>query len=322
MSRQVSAPASIPEDAAVSCVGLTKRFGDLLAVDGVDLALRPGEIFALLGRNGAGKTTTVRMLCGLISPTSGSITILGRSLRTGDESFRHSVGILTEQPGLYERLSLWQNLEFFARLQGMTASLFSHRAEELLRRFDLWNRRAEQVSSFSKGMKQKSAIVRALLHDPAIVFLDEPTSGLDPESAREVRDTIAALRQKGRTVLLTTHRLTEAEELADRVAIFQTRLLAVDTVANLRGRLYGRRIAITLSDRHEELRERGAALSFVKGVERKESQLLFSLSDPDRETPELVRALVLAGAAISEVSEVKQSLESVYLHLIGKETAS
>lgn len=308
----------LEKDAAVACAGLTKRFGERLAVDAVDLSLRPGEVFALLGPNGAGKTTTVRMLCGLIAPTAGSVAILGQPLRPGEESFRRSIGILTEHAGLYERLSLWKNLQFFARLQGMAENSFARRAEELLRRFDLWDRRDDGVVSFSKGMKQKAAIVRALLHDPTVIFLDEPTSGLDPEAARDVREMVAALRRQGRTVLLTTHRLTEAEELADRVAIFQTRLLAVDTVANLRGRLYGRRISITLGDRHDELAALCAALPFVKKAEREESRLLFSLADPDRETPELVRALVTAGAAVHEVCEVKQSLESVYLHLIGQ----
>jgi ABC-2 type transport system ATP-binding protein len=170
-------------------------------------------------------------------------------------------------------------------------------------------------------MKQKAAIVRALVHDPAVVFLDEPTSGLDPGAARSVRELIASLRRQGRTVLLTTHRLSEAEELADRVAIFQTRLLAVDTVAGLRGRLYGRRIAVRLAERQDELAEVCKALPFVDKVERLSSELLVSLSDPDRQTPELVRALVLGGASIFEVGEVKQSLESVYLHLIGKDKA-
>jgi ABC-2 type transport system ATP-binding protein len=247
--------------------------------------------------------------------------LLGRRLVLGDEAFRGDIGILTEHPGLYERLSLWHNLEYAARLQGMPRSLFSRRAEELLQRFTLWPRRAERVSTFSKGMKQKAAIVRALLHEPKLLFLDEPTSGLDPEAAREVCDTILDLKRQGRTVLLTTHRLTEAETLADRVAILQTRLLAEGSVSELRGRLYGRRVAVTVGDRHDELAGLSAALPFVKHVERAESRLLISLADPERQTPELVRALVHAGAAIVEVCELKQSLESVYLDLVGKEAA-
>lgn len=303
----------------VSCVALTKRFADTLAVDAVDLTLQRGEVLALLGPNGAGKTTMVRMLCGLIAPSSGAISIKGRSRTPGDESFRSGIGILTEHPGLYERLTLLQNLTFHARLQGMSDALLSRRAEELLRRFALWDRRADRVSGFSKGMKQKTAIIRALLHDPEILFLDEPTSGLDPEAAREVREMIAALRRQGRTVLLTTHRLTEAEELADRVAVLQGRLIAQGTVAGLRDRLYGRRIAVRLGERHDEFTSLCASLPFVKSAERVDDKILITLNDPDHETPELVRALVSAGAAIFELAEVKQSLESVYLQLISRE---
>lgn len=304
------------------CCGLGKRFGDTVAVDGVDLTLRRGEVFALLGPNGAGKTTTVRMLCGLIAPTSGTVFINGKPLQAGDESFRHDIGILTEHPGLYERLSLWTNLEYAARLHGMPKQRFAQRAEELLRRFALWPRRNERVVGFSGGMKQKAAIARALLHDPQIIFLDEPTSGLDPEAAREVRDLIRTLREKGCAVLLTTHRLREAEELADRVAIFRSRLIALDTVANLRGRLYGRRVAVTLRADHESLATLCAALSFVAHVEREDRRLLITLKDPDEQTPQLVRELVNAGAAIVEVCELQQSLEEVYLKLLAEGSAS
>lgn len=306
----------------VTCTALTKRFADCLAVDAVDLTLQRGEVLALLGPNGAGKTTMVRMLCGLIAPSSGSISITGHTRTPGDESFRRVIGILTEHPGLYERLTLRQNLTFHARLQGMSDSLLARRAEELLRRFLLWERRDDRVAGFSKGMKQKAAIIRALLHDPEILFLDEPTSGLDPEAAREVREMIASLRRQGRTVLLTTHRLTEAEELADRVAVLQSRLIALDTVAGLRDRIYGRRIAVRLGDKHDELASLCASLPWVKSVHRAADKLEITLVDPDRDTPELVRALVSAGAAVFEIGEVKQSLESVYLQLIAKEPRS
>ncbi|HLZ10241.1 MAG TPA: ABC transporter ATP-binding protein, partial [Chloroflexota bacterium] len=192
---------------------LTRSFGARIAVDGLTLEIPEGKVFGFLGPNGAGKTTTVRMLTSLIAPTSGQARVAGFAIGTEDQSIRRSVGILTETPGMYDRLSARQNLLYFARLYEVDSKRASSLVEHYLRLLGLWDRRDEKVGGFSKGMRQKLAIVRAVLHEPRIIFLDEPTSGLDPEATRIVRDFVKELRGEGRTIFLTTHNLPEAEEL-------------------------------------------------------------------------------------------------------------
>src|SRR6266566_1404305 len=219
---------------------LTKRFGALTAVDGIDLEVHEGEVFGFLGPNGAGKTTTLRLLCALIAPTSGTAEVAGFRLGAQDEQIRASVGILTEQPGLYERQSAQDNLLFFAALFGLSASVAREQTERYLRLMGLWDRRTEAVATFSRGMKQKMAIARAALHEPRIIFLDEPTTGLDPDAARTVREFITQIRGEGRTVFLCTHNLDEADRLCDRIAFFRQSVIRIDTPDHLRAELYGR----------------------------------------------------------------------------------
>src|SRR5262245_46469706 len=220
--------------------GLTRAFGQHLAVDSLTFAIQAGSVFGFLGPNGAGKTTTVRMLAALIAPTSGAASVAGHRLGADNQSIRRTVGILTETPGLYDRLSAEQNLVFFAQLYDVPLGRATAQAERYLRMLGLWERRDDRVGGFSKGMRQKLAIARALLHEPAVVFLDEPTASLDPEAARTVRDFIKQLRAEGRTIFLTTHNLPEADELCDLIAVFRGRLLRLDTPANLRAGLFGR----------------------------------------------------------------------------------
>ena len=198
---------------------LTKKFGDFTAVKSVNLSLAKGEILALLGPNGAGKTTTVRMLSSILKPTEGWARVCGFDVVAQAREVRHAVGLLTEVPGLYTRMKTVEYLNFFGELQHMEPSLCRRRSEELLTRFGLWEARNRKLGTYSKGMKQKAAIVRAMLHDPRMLFLDEPTSAMDPHSAKQVRDAIISLRAQGRTILLCTHNLPEAEMLADRIAI-------------------------------------------------------------------------------------------------------
>ena len=194
----------------IRATGLGRRFGALWAIRDMDLEVRRGEVLGLLGPNGAGKTTTVRVLTSLIEPSEGRATVDGFDVVAEPEAVRARVGILTETPGLYEKLSATANLDFFGRLYGLDASTRAERIERYLRLFSLWERRDEPAGTFSKGMKQKLAIARALLHEPAVVFLDEPTAALDPEAAFIVREAIEGLRRSGRTIVLATHTLDEA----------------------------------------------------------------------------------------------------------------
>ncbi|HHK67491.1 MAG TPA: ABC transporter ATP-binding protein, partial [Candidatus Acetothermia bacterium] len=221
---------------------LTRKFGAITAVSDLDLAVEKGEVFGFLGPNGAGKTTTIRMLAALIAPTSGSATVAGFRVGRENRSIRQNVGVLTETPGLYKRLSALDNLLFFARLYGVNSP--EKQAERYLRLFELWDRRDQLAGSFSKGMRQKLALARALLHEPQVLFLDEPTAGLDPEAAKVVRDLIETLRTRERTIFLCTHNLDEAERLCDRVALFKTRLVALGRPSELKERMYGRRTVV------------------------------------------------------------------------------
>ena len=304
-------------DVPLACRALTKRFDDRLATDHIDLRVARGEIFALLGPNGAGKTTTVRMLCGLIAPSEGEAFVTGVRVDR-DDGFRARIGTLPETPGLYERLTAIANLEYFAALHGLPASRWKPRAEELLRGFGLWSRRDELVSDFSKGMKQKVAIARAVLHEPDVLFLDEPTSGLDPEASVEVRHMIRSMKSRGTTVLLTTHRLEEAEDLADRVGILRTKLLAVDTVENLRHTLYGHKVVLRLNDGVEAIAAFLPTLAYVREVIRRDDphSLEVTLDVPDRDVPEMLRVLVSRGASVRAISDVRYSLEQMYLDLL------
>jgi ABC-2 type transport system ATP-binding protein len=299
---------------AVDARGLGRRFGDTVAVDALDLQVRRGEVLGFLGPNGAGKTTTIRLLAGLVAPTAGAATVVGHDVVGAPAEVRRRVGILTETPGLYERLDVHQNLLLFARLYGVPDP---RRAVQVwLERVGLWDRRDAAAGSLSKGMRQKVALCRALLHDPELVFLDEPTSALDPEASGMVRELVADLRTQGRTVFLTTHHLEEADRLCDRIAVFRTRLRVLDTAANLRERLFGRQLTVTVrgaGDAHEAL------LRGVPGVielARDGDRLLMRVDDPDVVAPRVVRVLVGADADVLRISEVRQPLERVYLELL------
>ncbi len=296
---------------------LTKIYDGKVAVEALTLEIRAGEIFGLLGPNGAGKTTTVRMLAALIAPTSGEAIIGGYRLGENDTAIRRSVGIVTEAPGLYERLSARENLELYAKLYGV--STVARQVEKYLRLLGLWDRRDDPVGTFSKGMKQKLALARALVHEPKVLLLDEPTSGLDPQMTRIVRDFIADLKGQGRTILLCTHNLDEAERLCDRILVLKTRPIALGTPEALRRRLFGRCILVTLETVTERILERVRALDFVLDLQQNGHQLRVALSDPERQNPLLVRALVEAGAAVRFLTEEEHSLEEIYLRLIEEE---
>jgi ABC-2 type transport system ATP-binding protein len=294
--------------------GLTKRFGDNLAVNDVSLHVERGEVFAFLGPNGAGKTTTVRMLAALIAPSSGRAWVNGHEVGVDDMDIRRSVGILTEAPGHYERLDAVQNLTLYARLYEVDD--VPRQVEKYLRLLGLWERRDEPVGGFSKGMKQKLAIARALLHEPPLLFLDEPTAALDPEAARTMRDFIAQIKGAGRTIFLCTHNLDEADRLADRIGVIKRELIQVDSPANLRRTLYGRRVVVHLTRVTEPVWAAVRALPFVKEVQQVDDTLVISLDDPEAQNPILVERVVAAGGGVQFVNELRHSLEDVYFTLI------
>ena len=289
----------------------------LTAVDALSIDVKKGEVFGFLGPNGAGKTTTIRMLACLIEPTHGTAMINGYDVGRDCGVIRKSVGILTETPGMYDRLSAAYNLSFFASLYGVDDD--SGQVEKYLRMMKLWDRRDDEVGSFSKGMRQRLALARALIHEPELVFLDEPTSGLDPEAARMVRSHIVELSEQGRTVFLCTHNLDEADRLCDRIAVFKTRLLVLDTPANLRRDLFGRQVVLHLQAIDPAWVDVVSALPFVNGVDVVDNKLVVRLPDPDTQNPIIIRTLVDLNADIQCVGELRHSLEDVYLQLVRDE---
>jgi ABC-2 type transport system ATP-binding protein len=299
--------------------GLTRRFASTLAVDDVDLEIADGEIFGLLGPNGAGKTTTLRMLAGLIGASSGRALVAGLDVtdpsKAGD--VRRLVGVLPEETGLYGDLSAVRTLDFFGRLYRMSKPARRERTHVLLTRLGLWERRDDPASSLSKGLKQRLALARALIHDPQVVLLDEPTANLDPEAAAVVRDVLLELKAGGRTVVVNTHRLEEAERVCDRVGILRTRLLRVGTPHELRSAMTPvRRFVVELEPVRDAdlavLREMGARGMVVTG-----SHVEFALAPAATTSADLVAALVAAGARVSGVSAAEESLEDAYLTILG-----
>lgn len=304
----------------IKITGLSKTFAGsekgtvVEAVRDLTLEVAEGEVFGFLGPNGAGKTTTVRMLCALIAPTTGSASINGHSLGRNDQAIRRTVGILTETPGLYDRLSAEANLKVFAELYDVPDP--DAAVKRYLGLLGLWDRRKDAAGSFSKGMRQKLAIARALLHEPRVLFLDEPTSGLDPEAARLVREFIGELRGEGRTIFLTTHNLDEADRLCDRIGIFKTRLMAVDTPAALRQTLYGRQVVFHLARLDPAWVSAVAEVPGVQDARAAEGRLVVRLDDPEANNPAILRRLIGLGADVQFVGELRHSLEDIYLRFV------
>jgi ABC-2 type transport system ATP-binding protein len=265
-------------------------------------------------------TTTVRMLAGLISPTAGTATVNGRSLGEGSQQIRAFTGILTESPGLHEKLTARQNLAYYGRLYGMRGARLREAVDRYLGVVEMSEFADRRVGTFSKGMRQKIAIARALLHEPEVIYLDEPTSGLDPSAAKTVRDFVASLRSLGRSIVVCTHNLDEAERLCDRIGIMRGTLLRVDTPAGLRrhGRASTVRVELNGARGPESFIGRLADLPYVTGVQAHGGTLVVELGDPSHETPDLVAELVGAGARITSVVEDAQTLEDAYLSLVGE----
>lgn len=307
---------------SVTAENLSREFGAITAVDHLSLQILEGEVFGLLGPNGAGKTTTLRMLACLITPTAGKATVNGYDIKQEPMKVRQAVGILTENPSLYERLTAYENMDFFAEAYGLTDIQERRgRIRELLEFFDLWNRRNDKVATFSKGMKQKLAIVRATVHKPPILFLDEPTSSVDPASAKEIRDLMKTLSKlEKRTILLSTHNLEDADRLCKRVVIMNKgRSIIIGTPDELRERIAGHPvIQITLKTVNHKIINAAKNHSQTKeiNVDEQTGRLMITVDDPKSATPEIVRDIADVDGKILSVNVLKPSLEEAYLKLI------
>ncbi len=297
----------------IETFGLSRDFGTRTAVDDLTLQVHPGEVLGFLGPNGAGKTTTIRMLSGMIAATRGYAIVAG--IRTDKDvgQVHEHVGLLTEAPGFYNRLTAERNLRFYIGFYGKANETA---IEKYLKKVGLWERRKDKVGTFSKGMKQRLALTRAMLHEPEVLFLDEPTAGLDPEAAGEVRELVRDLSNEGRTIFLSTHNLNEAEVLCHRIAVIHTRLLAIDTAENLRQRFFRRQVIVELESQDDRVTEAAGKLPFVQNLQAEGNRLILELADSERNRPELVKTIVEAGGRVISVSEKQYPLEDVYLKLI------
>jgi ABC-2 type transport system ATP-binding protein len=286
------------------------------AVDRINLQVPSGEILALLGPNGAGKTTTVRMLAAILKPSEGRAWVSGFDTVRDARQVRHAIGLLTEFPGLYLRMRADEYLAFFGELQGMDADQTRRRTETLLARFGLGQAKTQRIAEYSKGMRQKLALIRAMLHDPDLLLLDEPTSAMDPHSAKQVRDAILDLRRDCRTVLICTHNLSEAELLADRIAIIRRgQIIALDSPERLKAQLLGPsvlevRLADSLDGYVDELSD------MIEVEARGDTWFRYRTPRPEDTNPALLARLAGLGARVLTLSEIPRSLEEVYLRIV------
>lgn len=296
---------------------LTMKFGDITAVDDLTFHVDKGEVFGLLGPNGAGKTTTIRMLCCLLSPTSGSARVGDYDItdKDGAMNIRKMIGLVPDNVGLYETLSAYANLEFYGRMYESPEQLIKENIEKYLKMLGLWDKRGKAVGTFSKGMKQKIAIARALIHDPEVLLMDEPTVNLDPEAAKTIRDVILDLKKENRTILFNTHNLDEAQRICNRIGVLKTKLIAVDTPQNLERAVSGRQTVILLEEVNDKILNAVKAVN-PKSVETDGNRLIIDMNDPDKETSAMINAIVSAGGKIKSVNETGASLEDVYLKLV------
>jgi len=300
----------------ISTQNLSKRFEDFVAVDSVNLTVDSGEVLALLGPNGAGKTTTIRMLTSILRPSSGWAKVAGYDVVNQAQQVRASVGVLTENHGLYNRMPALEYLQFFGSLYGIDKQTLDDKIQTLVARFDLERASTRRIGEYSKGMRQKLALARALLHDPPVLLLDEPTSAMDPESARLVRNMIQELRSSDRTVMICTHNLSEAEELADRIAIIrQGKIIEYGTAIELRRKLLGLPLyEIQFVDALNGFQM--PAMEGVLNLEVGATWLRFTSDQPESANPRILKWLIDQGFEVVSLQEVPRGLENVYLEAV------
>jgi ABC-2 type transport system ATP-binding protein len=292
---------------------LSKQFGDYWAVDGASIKVRSGQVLALLGQNGAGKTTTIRMLTSILAPSRGWARIAGYDVVQFPERVRASVGVLTEQHGLYLRMTGSEYLDFFGRIYRLDACARQKRSQELLGYFGLADVAKHPISHYSKGMRQKLALARTLYHEPPVLLLDEPTSAMDPESAQTVHQAITSLRSENRAIIICTHNLVEAELLADKIAIMRRgRILVSGTIQELKQRLLGpAEYEVIL--RRGTLRDRIRLPAGVVQLETGKQGPRFRVEEPQIANPIILKELIKNGAEIVAFQESPRTLEQAYL---------
>jgi ABC-2 type transport system ATP-binding protein len=301
--------------------GLTKKFGDLTAVDSLTLHVNDGEVFGFLGPNGAGKTTTVRMFCCLISKTRGNATVGGYHIGNKEDSLkiRKIIGLVPDNVGLSENLTAYDNLDFYRKIYDCSDAQRKENNKRFLEMLGLWDKRNVLAGTFSKGMKQKLAIARALIHEPQVIFMDEPTANLDPEAAKTVRDFILQLKKEKKTIFLNTHNLDEAQRICDRVAIMNTILRAIGTPQELEKSVSGKKTVIGLEQQANE-RVLGALKKLaLKNLSTGGDKVTFDVENPDKENSPVIEAIVLAGGHVRSINVVGSTLEDTYLKLVRKQ---
>ncbi len=299
---------------------LTRKFGEFTAVDDLTLHVKEGEVFGFLGPNGAGKTTTMRMLCCLISKTSGEATIAGYDISDEADSLkiREIIGLIPDNVGLYNELSAYKNLDFYGKLYECSEMQRKENIEYFLKMLGIWDKRDIAAGTFSKGMKQKLAIARALIHDPEILFLDEPTANLDPESSKTVREFILELKKEKKTIFLNTHNLDEAQRICDRIGIFNTKLRAIGTPEELEASVWGNKTVIQLEQVTDKILKALYKLS-LENIAIDNNKLIIDVTNPKKENPIIVDAVVGAGGQVQYVTRLSPTLEDAYLKFVRSE---
>lgn len=305
-------------DPLIDVNNLGKKFGDEYAIKNLSFKINSGEIFGLIGPNGAGKTTTIRILCCLISPTEGEAIIGGLNLndRLNSQKIRKMIGYVPDSVGLYERLSAYENLLFFGKLYDYPKGELPGNIEKYLRLVDLWDQRNKPVGSYSKGMKQKVALARALIHEPQLLILDEPTANLDPESSKNIRDLVMNLKGEGRTILFNTHNLDEAQRICDRIGVLKTTLRAVDTPDNLKDK-YGKEKLIQV--KLDYVPEKLVDILNTSGypvLSHDSNNLTIENTHQVDESQNIIELVMKEGVKIRSISEQSSSLEDVYIKLV------
>ncbi|MBA7559076.1 ABC transporter ATP-binding protein [Candidatus Atribacteria bacterium 1244-E10-H5-B2] len=300
----------------ITVENLTKKFETITAVENISFNINESEIFGFLGPNGAGKTTTIRMLSTLISQTSGKMTIDNRSPESDGEYIRSIIGLLTESPGMYEKISAYDNLDYYSSFYSISNTIRKNNIKKYLKMFDLWDRKDDLAGTYSKGMKQKLALSRALIHKPKILFLDEPTAGLDPESAHMVRNFIESLKKEKTTVFLCTHNLGEASNLSDRVCIIKRKIIRIATLSELQSDDKNKRVEILFTDDADRYIKLMEEIDEIKNIQTDKNKATLVIEKPEISNPIIIKKLVDSGAGVLYFNEIKTTLEEIYLDLI------